>query len=295
MELNNLTIDTPPRAAASIVLVRDGAKGLEILLMRRHTNSDVLGGAYVFPGGKLDKADLNIPTNSRLDTAITNLYVDLGENSLSPAEAAGLYVCAIREALEESGVLFASRHGIRLEADECKFAVNAIRAGTPLGSLLAERDWQLTTKALIPWSRWITPQRPSMLTKRYDTRFFLAVAPDKQQAHQDDYEMTDVRWLTPRSALAEYRDHRIDMIPPQIIGLMHLLDLPDVASAVRDARSRKPPLIEPHIFDQDNERVMCYPGDPEHPIQARALPAPTRLIWRDKRFQPPEGLDALLG
>lgn len=295
MELNNLTIDTPPRDAASIVLLRDGAQGLEVLLMRRHPDSNVLGGAYVFPGGKLERSDSSAPLlRSHLDTPPADLHASLGESGLAVEHAAGLYACAVREAFEESGLLFATRHGKPLTADECRSAIRTVRTGTPFETLLDTQDWLLTTQALVPWTRWITSRQPSLITRRFDTRFFLAAAPEGQQVRQDEHEMTEARWLTPRKALTEYRDHQIDMIPPQLIGLMHLLTLPDVASAMNQARSRRPPLMQSHALNFGNQRVLCYPGDPEHPIQTRALPAPTRLIWRDKRFQPPEGLDALL-
>jgi 8-oxo-dGTP pyrophosphatase MutT (NUDIX family) len=48
---------TPPLPAATVMVVRDGPRGLEVLLVRRHGNSGVLGGVHVFPGGKLDAAD----------------------------------------------------------------------------------------------------------------------------------------------------------------------------------------------------------------------------------------------
>lgn len=294
MELNQRIIETPPRDAASIVLVRDGQRGLEVLLMRRHSNSQVLGGAYVFPGGKLDRDDASPAAQARLDAAPTRLHAALNEPALDADRAAGLFVCALREAFEESGVLFASKDGVPLAESERRHALDAVHAGTSFASVLAQNQWQLDTRSLVPWSRWITPRRPSHTEKRFDTRFFLASMPGGQRAEQDEHEITEARWITPRQGLVQYRDRQIDLIAPQIIGLMHLMGLPDVASALADARSRMPPLIEPHVFDQGDERVLCYPGDPEHPVQTRALPATTRLIWRNQRFHPPEGLDAFL-
>ena len=57
MELNEQPVATPPRAAATVVLLRDAAGGMEVFMVKRHGLSDVLGGAYVFPGGKVDQAD----------------------------------------------------------------------------------------------------------------------------------------------------------------------------------------------------------------------------------------------
>jgi 8-oxo-dGTP pyrophosphatase MutT (NUDIX family) len=295
MELNHDIIDTPPRDAASVVLLRDGAQGLEVLLMRRHTDSAVLGGAYVFPGGKVDAADGAADTLARLDRAPAELHARLGEPVLPAEQAAAFYVAAAREAAEESGVLFlqvGAEEIATYSADTCA----RLRAGEPFAALLAERGARLDTDALAPWSRWITPRRPSVMNKRFDTRFFLAAVPPLQEARQDDFEATEVRWLTPRAALRQYRAHEIDMAPPQIIGLLHLLRYRDVAQAMQEARQRPPPLIHPEPVDLPDTRVLCYPGDEHHPVRERALPAPvpTRVVWRNMRFEPPQGFDAFL-
>ena len=106
MELNHDIIDTPPRDAASVVMLRDAPDGLQVLLLRRHADSAVLGGAYVFPGGKVDAADAGADTLARLDRPPAELHARLGEPALSANQAAALYVAAAREAAEESGVLF---------------------------------------------------------------------------------------------------------------------------------------------------------------------------------------------
>ena len=293
MELNHEVIDTPPRDAASVVMLRDGAQGLEVLLMRRHTDSAVLGGAYVFPGGKVDAPDAAPDTLARLDRAPAELHARLGEPALSPEQAAAFYVASVREAAEESGVLFLQVGAAEIathSADTCA----RLRAGEPFAALLAEHGARLDTDALAPWSRWITPRRPSVMNKRFDTRFFLAAVPPLQEARHDDFEATEVRWLTPRAALRQYQAHEIDMAPPQIVSLLHLMQYRDVAQAMDDARSRPPPLIEPHPVEDAGGRILTYPGDPAHPVAERALPVTTRLVWRDKRFQPTEGLDAPL-
>ncbi len=295
MELNHEIIDTPPLDSASVVMLRDGPEGLEVLLLRRHANSSVLGGAYVFPGGKVDAADASADTLALLDRAPAELHARLGEPALSPAQAAAFYIAAAREAAEESGVLY-----LQLGADEVASHSAAtcarLRAGESFAALLAEHGALLDTDALAPWSRWITPRRPSVMSKRFDTRFFLAGVPPAQEARHDDFEVTEARWLTPRAALRQYRDHQIDMAPPQIVGLLHLLHYRDLAHAMQDACSRRPPLIEPEPVEQGDTRVLCYPGDPAHSLPARVLPepVPTRVVWRGKRFEPPQGFGPFL-
>ncbi len=295
MELNHEIVDTPPRDSASVVMLRDGAPGLEVLLLRRHGDSGVLGGAYVFPGGKLDAEDAAAELLARLDRSPDELHARLGEPQLSPSQAAAFYVAAAREAAEESGVLF-----LQVGADEIALhsdrSCARLRAGEPFAALLAEHAARLDTDALAPWSRWITPRRPSMMNRRFDTRFFLAAVPPLQQARHDDHEVTEARWLTPHAALTEYRQHRIDMAPPQVVSLLHLLQYRDVAQAMDAARARTPPLIEPETFEIGTMRVLCYPGDADHPLRQRAFPepVPTRVVWRNRRFEPPQGFGAYL-
>ena len=295
MELNHDIIDTPPRDAASVVMLRDAPDGLQVLLLRRHADSAVLGGAYVFPGGKVDAADASADTLARLDRPPAELHARLGEPALSANQAAALYVAAAREAAEESGVLFlqvGAKETATHSADTCA----RLRAGGQFAALLAEHGARLDTDALAPWSRWITPRRPSVMNKRFDTRFFLAAVPPAQEARHDDFEVTEARWLTPRQALQQYRAHEIEMAPPQIVSLLHLMQYRDLAQAMQDARSRTPPLIEPQPADTAETRVLCYPGDEAHSVPARALPepVPTRVVWRNKRFEPPQGFGPYL-
>ena len=295
MELNHDVIDTPPRDSASVVMLRDSADGLQVLLLRRHADSAVLGGAYVFPGGKLDDADAAPDVLARLDRPPAELHARLGEPALTAEQAAAFYVAAAREAAEESGVLFL-QVGTAEIASHSAATCRRLRAGESLAALLAEHGARLDTDALAPWARWITPRRPSLMSKRFDTRFFLAAVPPAQEARHDDVEVTEARWLTARAALQQYRAHEIDLAPPQIASLLHLLQYPDLASAMQDARRRAPPLIQPEPVDGDGTRVLCLPGDAQHPLAERALPEPipTRLIWRDKRFEPPQGFAPLL-
>lgn len=288
MELNSHVIDTPPRDAASVVMIRDGAQGLEVLLVRRHTDSSVLGGACVFPGGKVDAADSSADLLARLDRTPEELHARLGETELAPEHAAGLFVAAAREAFEEAGVLYQQVGNAEVATVDAA-ARASLQAGEGFGALLARLGLTLDTDALIPWSRWITPRRPTVMNKRFDTRFFLAAVPRDQTARHDDFETTEALWLTLRDAFGDYEAGRIDLAPPQIIGLAHLARFDNVAQAKADALTRRPPLIEPESFDENGTRVLCYPGDERHSIRERALPTPTRLVWQDKRFQPPGG------
>lgn len=291
MELNLHAIDTPPRAAATVVMLRDGVAGPEVLLMKRHGLSDVLGGAYVFPGGKLDAADAELDAARHLDQAPPRLHASLHDAELDDAHAAGLYVAAVREAFEEAGVLLAEAPD-GSEPDLARAAA-LLKAGTPFNAMLAELGLTLQTRRLVPWSRWITPRVPSVMNKRFDTRFFAAVVPPEQVATHDDYETTESTWLSPRAALQRYWDREIEMAPPQIMTLAQLARHASAEEAVAAARTRRPPLIQPESIEDDGTRVVCYPGDACHPVSERAMPGPLRLRWNNKRFEPVDGFEAL--
>ena len=257
MKITSHIDDTPPRDAATVILLREGDAGMEVLLLKRHTDSKDLGGAFVFPGGKRDEADGSPTALAALQTDAASLLAQLGEPELTPAHAASLFVAALREAQEECG--------LKIQATD-----------------------------LQAWSRWITPRMPSLMSKRFDTRFFLARAPMAQTAVHDNHETTEILWATPRNALIQYWHGEIVLAPPQIMSLSHLCLFKSVAHVMKEAAQRKPTAIMPEPFDQDGMRVICYPGDPRHPVPQRAMPGPTRLQFRNKRFEPEGGLEALL-
>lgn len=291
MELNTDIITTPPLDSASVVLLRDSSHGLQVLLLRRHQASNVLGGAYVFPGGKLDTADQHPSMLQCLSQDATTLHQRLCEPELALPRAAGLFVAAVREAFEECRILLgqASSRNSHLQALQ-----NALDQGHSWAEAIASLAMQLDTQHLVPWTRWITPRQASVTSKRFDTRFFLARVPDGQTAEHDNHETTEALWITPREALERYWAHQIELAPPQIMGLVQLARHGDTASALAEAQSRQPPIIEPEPFDQDGIRTICYPGDPRHSVRQRAFPGPTRLMFKNKRFEPEMGLAALL-
>ncbi len=289
MKLNSKIITTPVRSAATVVMLRDAPLGLEVFLIKRHGLSDVLGGAYVFPGGKVDALDAAPDTQAHLDQPAHALHTNLGEPDLDASTAASMYVAALRESFEESGVLFAQS----ATADQVMQARALLAEGLPFAAVLARLGLRLSTQGVTPWVRWITPFMPSVSTKRFDTRFFVSAMPLDQTASHDNHEATASVWIAPRAALLQYRDAQIELAPPQIMSLAHLSRHTSVASVLSEARSRLPPVVQPEPFDQDGIRVLCYPGDERHSVRERALPGPSRLQYRNKRFEPIDGFESL--
>jgi 8-oxo-dGTP pyrophosphatase MutT (NUDIX family) len=252
--LQNKVVESEPRDAASVVLVRDAAAGgLEVFLLRRGTSTTVLNGAYVFPGGKVDEADASA---ARIDAL--NLDGDanvlLGEPNLSPERAASMFVAACRETLEETGV-------------------------------------RIPARDLLPLSRWITPKVPAMMTKRFDTRFFVAAIHVDVHATHDGQEADASVWYSPREALERYRDREINLAPPQIMSLVGLMKMTNFAEVKAQLKGRVPHLVEPMSYLDGENRVIAYPGDPKHSVKTQAMPGPTALIFRDSRFEPVNGFE----
>ena len=131
------------------------------------------------------------------------------------------------------------------------------------------------------------------MNKRFDTRFFVAAVPAGQVAAHDNFEATESTWLRPRVALEQHRDGLIELAPPQIMTLAHIARFNNVRDAMTHARARTPPIIQPHSFEVDGTRMVCYPGDERHSVRERAMPGPTRLRYRNKLFEPVDGFEAL--
>ncbi|NBY71415.1 MAG: NUDIX hydrolase [Betaproteobacteria bacterium] len=290
LTLNRDIIHTTPRDAASIIMLRDGPIGLEVFLLKRHSASEVLGGAYVFPGGKVDVADSTMPPNC-LNQSPSELHKRLCEAQLEPRQALGIFVAALREAFEECGVLFADPI---LHPELVQQAHALHRQGTGFSEVLARLGMKLKTECVLPWTRWVTSTQPSMSNKRFDARFFVAQAPELQTAKHDNYETTDSVWIQPRAALEQYWNHHITLAPPQIMSLAHLSRHACVQSVLNEALSRPPALVQTEPFDDaQGQRVLRYPGDPEHSQPQRVIPGPTRLHHRNERFEPSGGFEAL--
>ena len=285
--LNYDVVDTPPRAAASVVLLRDGPAGLEVFLLKRHGMSDVMGGMYVFPGGKLDREDAELDTVSHLDMPLVALHQALGEPELDERSAAGFFVAACRETFEEAGVLLA--RGV--DAAQATAATALAREGLGFADLLGRLGLVLACSRVVPWSRWITPRVPSFMNKRFDVRFFAAVVPRDQLATHDNHEATESVWLTPRAALEQYWDGQIGMAPPQLMSLVELARHTSTAEVIDPARRCWPRVILPESFEFESTRVTAYPGDEKHELRERVMPGPLRLIYRNRRFEPPGGFE----
>jgi 8-oxo-dGTP pyrophosphatase MutT (NUDIX family) len=189
--------ETVPRVAATVILMRGGDDGLEVLLARRNPQARFMGGAWVFPGGAVSAED--------------------GDGE------AGRRAAAIRELREEVGVALADP--AQLEA----------------------------------FSRWITP---AVVKIRYDTWFFLALAPDGAEPRIDGREMVDARWFSPSDALDASRSGDIMLVFPTIKHLEQLSGFESARTLMDHARTRTVEPVQPRVVGTGETARIVLPGEP---------------------------------
>lgn len=262
----------PPRDAATVLVVRDSPAGPEVFFVKRAAGVRFMGGAYVFPGGRLDPEDADPAVACDLDA--DECARRLGEPDGVRARA--LHVAALRECLEESGLLLAAG-AVGPDAVDALRAALAPGERPPLAALLGQHGVTLSCAALVPWSRWVTPRQE---TRRFDARFFMAHAPaDVSRARHDGGETVASEWLTPREAIARAARSEIVLAPPTWRTLAEIADAPDVAALLGTPREPSVPL-EPSVVALGDGFAVLLPDDAGHPGAPRAG-LPTRFVYRD--------------
>lgn len=256
----------PLRDAATVMLLRDGRDGLEVCMLQRNLQSDFVGGAYVFPGGGVDREDA--------EADLEEIFIgrsDEDASRLVGVEQGGLafWVAAIRESFEEAGVLLAIDRDDRVVSfsdPEVAARFEVHRADVDhgrrrLAAICVEEHLRLDVGAIHYFSRWVTPLGAP---RRYDTRFFVAAAPEEQEALHDDREVIGTRWLTPEAALADHDAGRITMIFPTVRTMVALARF-DTAAAVLEHAAGQGAIepVLPLIEDVGGGMRIVLPGDPE--------------------------------
>ena len=279
-----------PRHAATVLLLRDGPEGVEILLTRRHQKLAFLGGLWVFPGGALSDADFSPPALERIppasQAACSRLADSQGE-PLAHERCLGLAVAACRETFEETGVLLASTAG----GSPCTQAQTAglqnhrrtiVAHPERFASLLQEEALFLEVDQLVYWAHWITP---SLAPRRFDTRFFVAAVPPLQTSTVDDIEAVEQAWMRPEALVAASADGTLAIAAPTLYTTIELVaalqehaTLPALLSA---QASRHVVSMMPKVLP--GTRTVIMPWDPEYPdvpgegiLPGREFPAALR-------------------
>ena len=256
--------DMIPRPAATVTLVRDTPQGFEVLMMQRNFQSVFVPGAYVFPGGAVDRHDASG------DIAALCTGLDDAEASRKlgiPSGGLAYWVAAIRESFEEAGILLAcNEQGEIVTLDDTVRAerFHAYRRRVehgehPLSDMLRDEGLQLPLHEMTYFSHWITPVGSP---RRYDTRFFVAAAPAAQQPLHDNNETIDHLWVRPAEALSLHKQKKFDMRTPPVHTLRLFAEHDTVASLMKQMRALGDiPVLEPRIA-KSGRRVL--PGDPDY-------------------------------
>jgi 8-oxo-dGTP pyrophosphatase MutT (NUDIX family) len=277
----------PPKDAATVILVRDGASGgVEVFCVERSKQSRFLGGAIVFPGGKLDDADASEEW-SALTTSPENVRDRSASFANDDDHLRALAIAACRETLEEAAMLHVS--GGTVTHDEL-VALRTRLASDPsaLRAFLRERGQKLDLQALHPLARWITPVGEG---RRYDTRNFVAVAPPGQNGAHDDYETMASFWAAPSEVLRRWEAGEVALAPPthRTLELLVPCGSSDDVLALARRSSLEPicPALVRHTgVDGEESLALTLPGDPEHDVAEVRVPGPSRYVRRGERWVP---------
>jgi 8-oxo-dGTP pyrophosphatase MutT (NUDIX family) len=257
--------ETRPLAPASTILIVRDAPGLQVLMVQRHHQIDFASGALVFPGGKTAAEDSDPRWAAFCDG-------DAG------AEDRAYRIAAIREAFEESGLLLARRAASR--GPGAPFAApgdfdtvfaerDAIAAGKASFLAAIERaGLVLALDALTFYAHWITPEG---LPKRFDTRFYIAEAPDAQEALCDGSETVDACWIAPQQALADMRAKKRTIIFPTRLNLELLGKSASAAEALAASRARKIVEVLPRITRVDGVQMLNIPAEAGYSVTTEPL------------------------
>jgi 8-oxo-dGTP pyrophosphatase MutT (NUDIX family) len=249
------------RDAATVMVLREVAEGVEVLMLRRTAAMKFAPGAYVFPGGSVDAADFSAEIEWHgPDPA------EFGSRLGAPPELARALVCAaVRETFEESGVLLAglpdgtlvAPSGASWEADR-----TALTTGTlTLAQLLSRRGLVLRADLLVPWARWITPEAEP---RRFDACFFAAALPAGQLATGHLAEADKTAWLRPADAIEAARAGRISLLPPTATTLNEFTQCGGLADILGRRRVVEP--IQPRVVVEEGEAWLLIPDEVAYPL-----------------------------
>ncbi|WDI31191.1 NUDIX domain-containing protein [Hyphococcus flavus] len=252
--------------AATILLLRD-EPAFEVLMVERHANIEFAGGAMVFPGGRMEASDADKAWLAHCDGL-----------EQTPEHEISHRVAAIREAFEETGMLLARKDGEFLGREAMNFEDlrGSVEEKDALFlELICKEKLKLALDALHLFARWRPPKEATH--KRFDTWFFAAKAPPKQQARPDGGEATDVIWTQPKDVLADKDAGRRKMIFPTTrnVELLGVSNNTEEAIAFANERPIRP--VTPAPETRDGVAYLTIPEDLGYPVTAELLETAFRI------------------
>lgn len=282
-----------PRLAATVMLLREAPGGPEALLVRRHDAIAFMGGAWVFPGGKLEPSDSSDEALARMAPearARCDAWVASSPRPCSAREASGLYVAACRETFEEAGVLLAGRADgapfPREEMARLRAERDDVAARPAAFVEVLAREGLVLEPALIPWAHWVTP---SLERIRFDAWFFAGLADPDHEVVVDVTESTHHAWMRPADALAASERGDIVLAGPTLTSLgeaaASVAEHGTAAAALAAERGRPIVPIIPRLR-REGDHVMAYlPWDPDYAsIEGEGSPEGVAIPARYRKF-----------
>lgn len=246
-----------PRDAATVVLLRAGAAGPELYLLRRQVSMEFAGGMCVFPGGSVDPRDFDS------DIAWAGPTPALWAERLGTdeAQARALVCAAVRETFEESGVLLAGESAHSVVADTTGEDWEADRVALEKRELamtefLARRGLVLRSDLLGAWAGWLTPV---FEPKRYRTWFFVAELPEGQLTRDVSTESDHVVWLSAIQAVEQAEEREILMLPPTYITSLDIAEYADPEAVLVAAAERRVEMFCPAVEEEGEGFTLTRP------------------------------------
>lgn len=246
--------------------------GIEVFCVLRHQKSGFLGGAVVFPGGKLDPLDAALGSPD-LSSAPDSRTEDMIGEGVSAREIAA---AACRETFEEARIIPLDR-----PLDAAAFEAFCEAAKSGLEGALRQHGLRLALDRLVPWARWVTPEAEQ---RRFDARFFLLELPPGQVGQHDDHETTMSFWGRPGDILDRFTRGEIFLAPPttRTLELLATVTSARAARALAHQQSLRP--ICPLFVPDERSPFLALPGDPAHAERDQRVAGPTRFVFKDGRL-----------
>ncbi len=246
----------PALPAGSILVLRDGPAGLEVLTVLRSREMRFAGGMLAFPGGRVDRLDVS-----------ARLALRIRPRRAMPLRERAARFAALRELFEEAGLLLAhdERTGrpvdepARLRLDR-RYRRLLLAGGMPFVAFAERAGLVFDLGKLIPFAHWVTPVESP---RRFDARFYLAPAPSGQNAVLwDEAENTQLAWRRPQDVLADWQAGRQPLMFPTRLNLVKLARARTVAEAITQARRTPVHRLRPEIIGPRGEgRRLVIPHD----------------------------------
>ena len=269
----------PARPASTVVLLRP-ADPFEVFLVRRSDSIAFMGGAHVFPGGRVDDDD----RLDDIDALSVGSEAAAARMSDVPGDVAvAHHVAAVRELFEEAGVLLARPLDAASMSLLERYRRDLLTGATTFAEIVRREKIRLALDELAYFAHWVTPE---IETRRFDTRFFVARAPDGQTPVHDAGETSHSEWLPPLGAIEQCRRGAISLPPPTWTTLSMLSRFGSIDEVFAWARQKPIPRVQPRFERRGEQTLLFYPGDPMYPRVEGFDATETRFVLENRRWRP---------